>query len=116
MTNGSLILACEDGQQIKAHKAILAASSPFFEEILQRDKHPHPLVYLRGFQSMDLWQSLTSSTLVYKENLNFFLVIAEELKLKGLTGQTSDDVIKEKQKSATANPKPIHKLKISFIL
>ena len=65
---------------------------------------------------MDLWQSLTSSTLVYKENLDFFLVIAEELKLKGLTGQTFDDVIKEKQKSATANPKPIHKLKKSFIL
>ena len=25
-------LACEDGQQVEAHKVILAASSPFFEE------------------------------------------------------------------------------------
>ena len=27
-------LACEDGQQMEAHKVILAASSPFFEKIL----------------------------------------------------------------------------------
>ena len=42
-------LACEDGQQIEAHKVILAASSPFFEKILQKSKHPHPLIYLNGF-------------------------------------------------------------------
>ena len=47
-------LACEDGQQVEAHKVILAASSPFFEKILQKNKHPHPLIYLRGFQSQDL--------------------------------------------------------------
>ena len=47
-------LVCEDGQQVEAHKVILAASSPFFEKILQRNKHPHPLIYLRGFHSQDL--------------------------------------------------------------
>ena len=46
-------LACEDGQEIEAHKIILAASSPFFEKILQKSKHPHPLIYLKGFQSKD---------------------------------------------------------------
>ena len=46
-------LACEDGQQIETHKIILAASSPFFKKILQRSKHPHPLIYLKGFQSKD---------------------------------------------------------------
>ena len=39
-------LACEDGQQMEAHKVILAASSPFFEKMLQRNKHPHPLICL----------------------------------------------------------------------
>ena len=34
-------LACEDGQQIEAHKVILAASSPFFQNLLSRNKHPH---------------------------------------------------------------------------
>ena len=31
-------LACEDGQQLEAHKVILAASSPFFEKILEGSK------------------------------------------------------------------------------
>ena len=33
-------LACEDGQQVEAHKVILAASSPFFQKLLERNKHP----------------------------------------------------------------------------
>ena len=37
-------LACEDGQQLEAHKVILAASSPFFQNMLRKNKHPHPLV------------------------------------------------------------------------
>ena len=28
-------LACEDGHQLEAHKVILAASSPFFQNLLQ---------------------------------------------------------------------------------
>ena len=42
-------LACEDGKQVEAHKVVLAASSPFFKDILKRNKHPHPLIYMRGF-------------------------------------------------------------------
>ena len=42
-------LACEDGHQMEAHNVILAASSPFFDEMLQGIKHPRPLIYLRGF-------------------------------------------------------------------
>ena len=44
-------LACGDGRQVEAHKVILAASSPCFVEILKRNKHPHPLIYMRGFKS-----------------------------------------------------------------
>ena len=46
-------LVCENGQQIEAHKVILASSSPFFEKILHKSKHPHPLIYLKGFWSKD---------------------------------------------------------------
>ena len=38
-------LACEDGQQVEAHKVILVASRPFFQKLLGRNKHPHPLIY-----------------------------------------------------------------------
>ena len=41
-------LAAEDGKQVEAHKVILAISSPFFLNILKRNKHPHPLIYMRG--------------------------------------------------------------------
>ena len=40
-------LACEDGRQLKAHKVVLAAMSPFLQEILKRNQHPHPLIYAR---------------------------------------------------------------------
>ena len=106
-------LACDDGQQMEAHKVILAASSPFFEKILQRNKHPHPLIYLRGFQSQDLLAILDflyfGEANVFQENLDSFLSIAEELKLKGLTGQIPSDVVEEQEKNT--NPEPIHNTK-----
>ena len=40
-----LTLACEDGQQVEAHKVVLVASSPFFMNILKKNKHSHPLIY-----------------------------------------------------------------------
>ena len=107
-------LACEDGQQMEAHKVILAASSPFFEKVLQRNKHAHPLIYLRGFHSQDLLAILDllyfGEAKVYQENLDSFLAIADELKLKGLSGQSSSDLFEEQEKSA----KPIHKPKATI--
>ena len=47
-------LAFEDGEQMEAHKVILSASSPFFMNILRRNKHPHPLIYTRGLNSNDM--------------------------------------------------------------
>ena len=38
-------LACEDGQQFEVHKVILVSSSPFFHNLLKRNKHTHPLHY-----------------------------------------------------------------------
>ena len=47
-------LACEDGKQMEAHKVVLASSSPFFMHLLKRNRHPHPLIYMRGIKSDDL--------------------------------------------------------------
>ena len=47
-------LACEDGQQLEAHKVILGASSPFFQKLFEKNTHPHPLIYMRGLKSKDL--------------------------------------------------------------
>ena len=40
----NVTLACEDGVQVEAHKAILAAASPLFLNMFKINKHPHPLV------------------------------------------------------------------------
>ena len=47
-------LVCEDGHQVGAHKVILAASSPFFQDLLKRNKHPHPLIFMRNVSSENL--------------------------------------------------------------
>ena len=49
-----ITLACEDGEQVEAHKVILAASSPFFQDILKKNKHSHPLIYMRSVRSEHL--------------------------------------------------------------
>ena len=40
-------LACEE-DQVMAHKVILSACSSFFRNILKRNPHQHPLLYLKG--------------------------------------------------------------------
>ena len=88
----NVTLACEDGQQVEAHKVILAASSPFFRNLLKRNQHPHPLIYMRGVKSENLLAVVDflyrGEANVYQENLDSFLAIAEEFQLKGLMGQT----------------------------
>ena len=86
-------LVCEDGEQADAHKIILSASSPFFKGLLSRNKHSHPLIYMRGVKSEDLMAIVDFLYLgeanFFQENLDSFLALAEELKLKGLMGSTS---------------------------
>ena len=73
-------LACEDGMQIAAHKVILASSSPFFLQILKKNKHPHPLLYMRGMKSEILIAIIdflyVGKANVCQENLDSFLALA----------------------------------------
>ena len=81
-------LACDD-EQIQAHKVILSACSPFFRTVLRRNPHAHPLLYLRGVRFSDLQSVLNfmyhGEVNVAQEELNSFLMVAEELRVKGLT-------------------------------
>ena len=85
-------LACEDGQQVEAHKVVLAASSPFFQRLFGRIKHSHPLIYMKGVKFDDILAILDflyhGEANVTQEKLESFLSIAEELQLKGLAGKT----------------------------
>ena len=87
-------LVCEDGQQLEAHKVILMASSSFFWNLFKRNKHAHPLIYMRGMKYQDLMAVVDfiyhGEVNIHEENLNNFLSIAEDLNLKGLAGTLNE--------------------------
>ena len=97
----NVTLACEDGQQVEAHKLILAASSPFFQNLFKRNHHPHPLIFMRNVSFENLgaiidYLYLGEASLL-EENLESFLQIAEELALKGLAGENRERGQKQPQ-------------------
>jgi len=98
-------LACDD-DQMQAHKVILSACSPFFRTVLRRNKHEHPLLYLKGVKYTDLVSVLNfmyhGEVNVAQEELNSFLAVAEDLKVKGLTQSSADS----KQQSSF-KPEPL---------
>ena len=98
-----MTLSCEDDKQVKAHKFILAASSPFFKDILKRNKDPHPLIYTRGLKLEDLLAIINilyfGEANAFQENLDTFLVLAEEQRPKGLTGSGNSGKGKEPPKN-----------------
>ena len=81
-------LACADGEQVRAHKMVLASTSPFFQGILKRKSHPHPLIFMKGVTSAIVSALVDflymGEANILQENLDDFLALAEDLKLKGL--------------------------------
>jgi len=101
-------LAC-NGDQIQAHKVILSACSPFFRNILRRNPHQHPLLYLKGVKYTDLQSVLNfmyhGEVNVAQEELNSFLAVAEELSVKGLTQNQSAAQTTKNESSSYSAPK-----------
>jgi len=100
-------LACDD-EQIQAHKVILSACSPFFRSILKRNPHSHPLLYLRGVKYSDLLSVLNfmyhGEVNVAQEDLNSFLAVAEDMKVKGLTQNNQTTSSKSSSQSSYTAP------------
>lgn len=96
-------LVCEN-EQINAHKVIISACSPFFRNILTRNPHKNPLVYLKGVHLSDMQSILDfmyhGEVSVSQDNLNNFLSVAENLEVKGLTQKQSSEN-KESSKSSS---------------
>ena len=92
-----MTLASEDGKQVEANKMILAISSSFLQNLLKRNKHSHPLIYMRGVKSIDLLAIVDflyfGEANVYQENLDSFLALAEKLQLKGFMEKSSTDEV-----------------------
>merc|ERR1712129_677067 len=100
-------LACEDGYQVEAHKVILAASSPFFKNLLCRNKHQHPLIYMKGARSENLEALMDflycGETSINQENVEDFFVLAQELSINELCGEppASEHIIEQNQENTS---------------
>merc|ERR1719394_1967847 len=83
-----ITLICDDGE-IKAHRIILCACSPFFSGVVGKTyNHVHPLLYLRGVSTRILANILDYMYLgvvkMLQEDLTEMLNIASDLKVCGL--------------------------------
>ena len=87
-------LACMNGQQLPAHKVILAASSPTMRNLFRMNSHPHPVIFLPAVEA-----SVVSAVLDYlyfgeanveNAELESFLALADQLGLDGLNGPASE--------------------------
>ena len=110
-------LACNDGHEVRAHKVILAASSPFFHAMLRKTKNPHPLIFMRGCDLQDLTSVVD---FLYKgevdllpEKLDSFLALAQDLKIKGLPQKESngekEDISRNVKEDISRNVKYVAK-------
>jgi len=103
-------IVCEDSQ-VEAHKVILSACSPFFRNILRRNPHQHPLLYIKGVKFKEILSVLNfmyqGEVNVAQEELNSFLAVAEELKVKGLTQNNSSSGSSSKKGQENNRP-PSH--------
>ena len=103
-------LVCEDGQKVEAHKVILAASSPFFQMLLETVKHTtYLLIFMRKVKYEDLMAIIdfiyVGEASVLQENLDSFLATADELQLKGLVGKVNVNVEEDKVDQKHIPPK-----------
>ena len=88
-------LVCEDGQQFETHKLVLISSSPFFFDVLKRNKHPHPMIFMGGLKSVLLGAMMDflyeGEVKIEQNQLESFLGFAEQLQLKDFRGAKSEE-------------------------
>ena len=105
-------LVCDDDESIKAHKVILSACSPFFNRILRKNHHNHPLIYLSDVNLNELKAIVNfiylGQTNVEQDNLQRFLKVAAKFQVRGLTdNKTEEQTVTTPSKEANKSPKKI---------
>ena len=76
----------EDDIPIEAHKVILTSASPFFQKLLKKNKHPHPLIFMRGVKYEELAAIVdflySGETSIYQENFRLIKLLKHSPKPK----------------------------------
>ena len=83
-------LVCDD-HKFEAHQIVISSASPIFQNILEQDNHPHPIIYLKGIQRHIfglLLDFIYAGEVSIPENeFETFMKLAKEFKIKGLTDE-----------------------------
>ena len=81
-------LVSEDGKEIQAHKAVLGSCSSVLKNILVRNPHQHPLIFITGVSNDHLKSMIKfmylGQTEIAEENLESLLKFASHFQVKGL--------------------------------
>ncbi|XP_067003415.2 transcription activator GAGA isoform X3 [Anabrus simplex] len=82
------VTLCVEGEKIYAHRIVLSACSPYFQDILSNTEDSHPIIILSEMNSEDIKSIIE---FVYRGELNVtadrftsVLKAAEELRIRGL--------------------------------
>ncbi|XP_045764342.1 broad-complex core protein isoforms 1/2/3/4/5-like [Maniola jurtina] len=106
-------LTCE-GRNIKAHKVILSACSPYFRNVFKENPCQHPVIILKDVSADDILSLLSymyqGEVFIEESKLSSFLHTAALLQVKGLTGVTQQN---ESFLSSGATNKLFNQLTIS---
>ncbi|XP_021933951.1 longitudinals lacking protein, isoforms H/M/V-like isoform X4 [Zootermopsis nevadensis] len=85
-------LSCE-GQNVKAHKVVLSACSPYFRGVFKENPCQHPIVILKNVSYDDVCALLSfmyqGEVYITQDRLSSFLHTAELLQVRGLAGATN---------------------------
>ena len=102
-------LVSDDETPVQAHKVILSASSPFFRKVLKFNQSTSPLLYIRGLSSKDLANVVEflykGEVTVAQENLDKFLKVSKDLKLKGMYENEEVDLFEWTPLDSVESPK-----------
>ena len=81
-------LVSDDQQQVSAHKIVVAAASGYFENILKKNQHSHPLLCLEGIAITELKNIVdyiyNGELEIYQDYLDTFLHVAKRFQIEGL--------------------------------
>merc|ERR1719309_346176 len=89
-------LVSDDLHNLQAHKVILSSCSPVLKHMLKPNKHnTYPMLLLKGVKKKQLTQVVdfvyTGSVSIYQEDLEEFLRVATEVKIKGIQSDEKED-------------------------
>ncbi|XP_041968273.1 protein tramtrack, beta isoform-like isoform X18 [Aricia agestis] len=112
LSRGDLVdvtLAAE-GRLLQAHKLVLSVCSPYFQEMFKMNPTQHPIVFLKDVSHSalrDLLQFMYQGEVnVKQEELASFISTAEQLQVKGLTGNSNEESSTPSKPKPTSRPGP----------